>query len=105
MMVRLGRGSRLVHGNVSVTGIGFELPGSVSVAKGDLIEARLHLHDQTIAVRARVTWIRRLEPRAIGRIYVGAAIVGMDELVANPLYRFVEEWALLERAARPTSVL
>jgi hypothetical protein len=105
MMVRLSTGSRLVHGDISLTGLGFELPGSASISKGDLIEVRLALPDQMITVRARVTRIRRVQPRAIGKIFIGASIVGMDELSANPLFRFVEESELLERAARPTSVL
>jgi hypothetical protein len=103
MVVRLVSGHRVVRGNVSVTGVGFELPSSCHLRRGDVVEVRLDLPGESVHVRAVVNRIRRSEPRAVGRIFVGAEILEMDELVLNPLFRFVEEAALLRRPLLPTA--
>jgi hypothetical protein len=103
MVVNLPQGYRLVRGNVSLFGVGFELSVPCHLKPGDPLEIRLFLPEETLLVRATVTRIRRPEPQALGRMYVGAEINGLDELVANPLFRFVEETALLRRPIQPTS--
>ena len=102
MVVSLPSGHRLVRGNVSLFGVGFELSVPCHLKPGDPLEIRLFLPEETLLVRAVVTRIRRPEPRATGKMFVGAEITGLDELVGNPLFRFVEETALLRRAIQPT---
>jgi len=103
MMVRLNSGLRLVHGDVSLTGVGFVLQSACYVKPKDVLEVKLYLPDQVVLLKVVVRRIRRLEPWSLGKMFVGADILSMDELVANPLFRFVEESALARRAIAPTS--
>ncbi len=105
MLVNLVQGSRLVRGDVSLFGIGFELTAPCHVKQGDALEVLLFLPDQVLRVRCIVRRVRRSQPEAIGRIFVGAELIEVDELVANPLYRFVEETSLVRRPMLPTSPL
>ncbi len=101
LLVRTVQGNRLVRGDVSLYGVGFELTAPCYLRPGHKFEVQLFLPDQILRLRAIVTRILRSEPRAVGRLFVGAELIGLDELAANPLYRFVEESALLRRPLLP----
>jgi hypothetical protein len=103
MVVTLPSGHRLVRGNVSEYGVGFEMSVSTHLKIGDPLEVRLFLPEETLVLRVVVTRVRRAEPRSVGRMFVGGEIQNLDELVGNPLFRFVEESALLQRALQPMS--
>ena len=105
MLVHLPQGARLVRGDVSLFGVGFEIYGACHLKVGDPIEIRLFLTDQTLTLRAAVTRVHRFEPLAVGRIHVGAKLKNVDELVLNPLYRFVEETLLLSRPLSDVDLL
>ncbi len=88
----------MVGGNISTGGVGFVLDGeSPEVAVGDRVTVRFSLPDSfdELVVRAEV---RHLSPREAGGYRVGARFLDADELVQNPLYRYVEEALLAVRA-------
>lgn len=100
MMVALSDGNRLVRGNVSCSGVGFELPDQIHVRPGDRIALQLVVPDSPdpLILRAVVTRVQRPRPLVHGRSFIGARFVDVDILVENPLYRFVEEKCLLSRS-------
>jgi c-di-GMP-binding flagellar brake protein YcgR len=97
LVVGLADGDRYVRGNISSGGVGFEIEEAVPLRRGDPITVLLTIPDSTepLALSAIVqhSHYREME----GVFYVGALFVEVDELVQNPLDRFVEEVSLLER--------
>lgn len=87
-----------LDGNVSTGGVGFELDPSHRVHVGDPIAVSIDLPEleEPMALSAMVC---HLHTRPDSRShYVGARFFDLDELAANPLFRFVEESALLAQA-------
>lgn len=103
MMIALPDGNRLVRGNVSCSGVGFELPEQVRVRPGDRIALQIVVPDSPdpLVLGAVVTRVQPPKPLVRGRSFIGARFVDLDVLVENPLYRYVEERSLLARP--PTS--
>ncbi|MEL7240159.1 MAG: hypothetical protein AAGK78_14980, partial [Planctomycetota bacterium] len=95
------RGRLRVPGNVSVGGVGIEVRECVDLAPGDAIVVWLSIPDSLgpIELRVKLTHYRFIE--AAGRFYGGGYFFGMDALSESPLYRFIEESALAERAKMP----
>ncbi|MGF1509086.1 MAG: PilZ domain-containing protein [Myxococcota bacterium] len=89
-----------LEGNISSGGVGFEIPSAHRVHIGDPITVAMSIPElsEPVALSAMICHVQH---RAlVGRQYVGARFTGNDELVLNPLDRFVEESALLS-TARP----
>lgn len=88
----------VLAGDVSMGGVGFSLErGTPPVAVGDRVMVRFALPDtyDELIVRAEVRHVE-LEPGGV--VKVGAKFLDADELIQNPLYRFVEESLLAVRA-------
>lgn len=88
-----------LDGNVSTGGVGFEVEPDHRVHVGDPIAVSIDLPEleEPLALSATVCHVHRRSGSS--RSYVGARFRETDELVENPLYRFVEESALLDQAA------
>lgn len=88
-----------LRGNLSVGGVGFETDFDHHIRVGDPITVSVRIPEllDPVALSARVCHVQT-KPAA-NRVYVGARFEDLDELITNPLYRFVEESALLHRAA------
>jgi hypothetical protein len=87
-----------LEGNVSSGGVGFEIPSAHRVHIGDPVTVSMAIPElnEPVALSAIVCHVQH---RAlVGRQYVGARFTELDELVLNPLDRFVEESALLSAA-------
>lgn len=84
-------------GDVSTGGVGFTLSAPVSVEVGDRITVRLYLPDalEPLLVRAEVRHVHR---DGEGNLRAGAHFLDADELVAFPVFRYVEESMLAIRA-------
>jgi len=88
-----------LDGNVSTGGVGFEVDPDLRLNVGDPIAVMLDLPElgEPLALSATVCHVHlRTESRSR---YVGARFLDVDELVENPLFRFVEETVLLDRAS------
>lgn len=99
--LRLNDGVRYVRGNVSMSGVGFEIEECLPLGVGDRIQLGLTFveDDEPLWVEAV---IRHVQVSGQGRtFYVGASFQEVDELVANPLYRYVEE--VLLQSVRPSA--
>ncbi len=103
IMIALPDGNRLLPGNLSSGGVGFVLEEGGSLKVGDRIRVRIALPDQEEAaeLNAEVAHVQCPEPRRSGHVYIGARFTELDALVGNPLFRFVEECALLTIAELP----
>ncbi|MCB9645393.1 MAG: PilZ domain-containing protein [Deltaproteobacteria bacterium] len=97
LVVGLVDGDRYVRGNISSGGVGFEIDELIPLRRGDPITVRLNIPDSTepLAMSAVVQHSHYRDHDGV--FYVGALFVDVDELVQNPLDRFVEETSLLER--------
>lgn len=87
-----------VTGNISTGGVGFSLkPGHPRLKVGDRVTVRFELPDafDPILVRAEV---RHVTSRPGGGQRVGARFLDADELIENPLFRYIEESLLAIRA-------
>ncbi len=96
-VVGLSDQDHTVQGNVGVGGVGFEIEASVPVRPGDGLLVHLSLEeegDEPLCLGAIVRHTHALADQA--RKYVGAKFVDMDALVENPLFRYVEEAALIK---------
>lgn len=97
LVVGLPDGDRYVRGNVSSGGVGFELDELVVLQAGDPIAVQLVIPEsrEPLAMSAVVKHTHYREDNGV--LYVGACFERVDELVQNPLERFVEEAVLLEK--------
>lgn len=85
-------------GDISTGGVGFVLPaGHRNLRQGERLTVRFTLPDSfdELLVRAEVRHVERDDG---GAQRVGAAFLDADELVHNPLYRYIEEALLALRA-------
>lgn len=100
LRLALPDGDRFVQGNVSVGGVGFETDECLPLAVGDTIRVSLSAteDDEALDFVANVRHIKVPQPGQ--SFYVGAAFHEADELVMNPLFRFVEESLLSAFSAR-----
>jgi c-di-GMP-binding flagellar brake protein YcgR len=88
----------VVTGNISLGGVGFVLPAAAPRPEaGDRLTVRFQLPDSFDELVVRVE-VRHAAPREDGSCRVGAAFLDADELVENPLFRYVEESLLAVRA-------
>jgi hypothetical protein len=88
-----------LDGNISTGGVGFEVDRDHRVHVGDPIAVSIDLPEleEPLALSATVCHVHRRSES--DRHYVGARFRETDALVENPLFRFVEESALLDQAA------
>lgn len=99
MRIGLADADLTLDGNVSTGGVGFEVDPSFRLHVGDPIAVSIDLPElaEPLALSATVCHVhQRPESRSH---YVGARFSAVDELVENPLFRFVEESALLGQAS------
>ncbi|MBK8013470.1 MAG: PilZ domain-containing protein [Deltaproteobacteria bacterium] len=100
LRLALPDGDRFVRGNVSVGGVGFETDECLPLAVGDTIRVTLAATEDDEALDF-VASVRHIKVPQQGQpFYVGAAFHEPDELVINPLFRFVEE-SLLAAFSKP----
>ena len=86
-----------LEGNVSCGGVGFEIASAHRLHIGDPITISLMVPELAEPLALSGT-VRHVQHRALaGRQYVGARFDVSDPLLMNPLDRFVEETALIER--------
>lgn len=97
--VGLVGGDLTLQGNLSTGGVGFELDGTHRIRVGEPITVSVRIPELLDPVALSATVCHVQARPAGGGMYVGARFEDVDELVSNPLYRFVEESALLHRAA------
>lgn len=99
LQIGLASGARSVRGNLSTGGVGFELDDCPPLRPGDPLVVSLSIPevDEPLAVSAVICRVRWDERR--GRLVVGARFIDVDALIECPLFRFVEETALLLRTA------
>ncbi len=105
LVVGLPDGDRYVRGNISSGGVGFEMDERVSVRAGDPIAIRLAIPEtrEPLALSAIVRHTQYREHDSV--FYVGACFIDTDELVQNPLDRFVDESLLLEKSPSGAVIL
>lgn len=98
LVVGFADGDRYVRGNISSGGVGFEVDERAPVRVGDPIAIRLTIPEtlEPLALSAVVVHTHYRSDTQV--LYVGATFVEVDELVQNPLDRFVEEAHLLEKS-------
>lgn len=98
LRIALTDGDLTLDGNVSTGGVGFELDRRRRVHIGDPIAVSIDLPElgEAVALSATVCHVNPVGP---WQTYVGARFQPTDPLVENPLFRFVEESALLGQAA------
>ena len=94
MILGLPTGARAVVGNVSISGVGFEIDDAGDLRLGDMFSVQLTVPDShgPLDMRAELRHLQYLE--SAGRYYGGARFVEFDELSEYPLFRFVEEASL-----------
>lgn len=105
LVVGLPDGDRYVRGNVSSGGVGFELDEHLPVRPGDPIAVRIVVPDsqEALALSAVIRHSRYRERDNC--FYVGAAFIDVDELVQNPLDRFIDEAVLLDKSPSGAVIL
>lgn len=87
-----------VRGNISTGGVGFALPRGAPVpTEGDRLTVRFQLPDAFDELVVRVE-VRHISAADNGGCRVGASFLDADELVENPLFRYIEESLLAVRA-------
>ncbi len=103
MRLRLPIGPRLVTGNVSVTGVGFETEDPIEIAVGERFGVQLAVPDchEPLDLHAELRHLQYIQPA--GRYFGGGRFVDVDELLEYPLFRYIEEasLALLASASVP----
>lgn len=88
----------MVAGNISTGGVGFVLRDDAFVPRvGDRLTVRFQLPDAFDELVVRVE-VRHVSPRDEGGLRVGGRFLDADEIVKNPLYRYIEESLLAVRA-------
>ena len=95
LTVRLRDDVRVVRGNISTGGVGFELDECALLEEGEPISVEVEIPElsDTVSLGAVIRHVQI--PQSQGAFYVGASFVQPDEMVLNPLFRFVEERRLL----------
>lgn len=97
LVVGLADGDRFARGNISSGGVGFELEELVALHAGDPVAVRFVVPETMEPLVLSAVVVHTSYRRGEGSLYVGAAFVDVDELVQNPLDRFVEEAVLLAK--------
>jgi hypothetical protein len=99
LWIALPHGAVATRGNISTGGIGFEVDGCPPLRAGDPIVVRVAIPEtgEPLALSATICRVHYDDRRE--RLYVGARFVDVDLLTEFPLFRFVEETALLSRTA------
>lgn len=98
LRVGLSEADLTLRGNLSAGGVGFELGAAHRIRVGDPITVAVRIPELVDPVALSAT-VCHVQFRSNQGYYVGARFEDVDELVSHPLYRFVEESALLHRAA------
>ena len=95
MILALPDGQRSVAGNVSLGGFGFESSDGIGLEPGDRFLVRLTVpdNDEPLEMAAELCHLNYVE--ASGTFRGGARFVDVDELSEYPLFRYVEEAALV----------
>lgn len=101
MVVALPEGERLVTGDISTGGVGFELDECHILNRDAPVSIRLRLPEagEVLVLQAQIRHVTFR--KNAGRFWVGAEFVGLDILFENPIFRFVEESVLVALTARP----
>lgn len=105
LIVGVRGGNRVVHGNLSTGGVGFEVPERLGVGEPIAVCFSLPETGEPVSIAAEVRHVRR----ETEGYYVGARFIDMDVLVQNPLDRYIEEVAIgalvQQRATRTMAAL
>jgi c-di-GMP-binding flagellar brake protein YcgR len=90
-IVCLRAGDRIVTGDLSSGGIGFEVPEPIHL--GDPIAVSLTLPEtgESVSLSAVICHVTQTDK---GTYRIGARFIDMDVLIQRPLERYVEETAL-----------
>ncbi len=95
LRIGLAEADLALHGNLSTGGVGFELSPRHRARVGDPIAVQIDVPElsEPLALSATICHVQRRAGSP--NRYVGARFGEIDELIENPLYRYVEETALL----------
>lgn len=96
LLIGLADGDRYVAGNISSGGVGFAMTGPSRLEVGDPVTVRFSIPETHEPLALSAVVVHRHYRDGEQAYYFGAAFVDVDELVQNPLERYVEEAFLME---------